>query len=98
MKWGVPQCFGAVDGCHVPISAPSHLRTDYYNRKGWYYMLIEGLVDANYLFLDVCVLDSQVVYMMPGWLYTLLFTITLKITTFYQTKQSLFLAPRSHCT
>ena len=38
IKWGVPQCFGAVDGCHVPISAPSHLHTDYYNRKGWYSM------------------------------------------------------------
>ena len=55
IKWGVPQCFGAVDGCHVPISAPSHLHTDYYNRKGWYSMLIQGLVDANYRFLDVCV-------------------------------------------
>ena len=53
-KWGVPQCFGAIDGSHVPISAPDLLHTDYYNRKGWYSMLIQGLVDANYLFLDVC--------------------------------------------
>ena len=55
MKWGVPQCFGAVDGSHVPISAPSHLHTDYFNRKGWYSMLIQGLVDANYRLMDVCV-------------------------------------------
>ena len=54
-KWAVPQCFGAIDGSHVPISAPSNLHTDYYNRKGWYSMLIQGLVDANYRFLDVCV-------------------------------------------
>ena len=54
-KWGVPQCFGAIDGSHVPISAPSNLHTDYYNRKGWYSMLIQGLVDANYCFLDVCI-------------------------------------------
>ena len=54
-KWGVPQCFGAIDGSHIPISAPDLLHTDYYNRKGWYSMLIQGLVDANYLFLDVCV-------------------------------------------
>ena len=55
MKWGVPHCFGAVDGSHAPISAPSHLHTDYYNQKGWYSMLIQGLVDANYRFMDVCV-------------------------------------------
>ena len=54
-KWGVPQCIGAIDGCHIPISAPSHLHTDYYNRKGWYSMLVQGVVDADYCFLDVCV-------------------------------------------
>ena len=54
-KWGVPQCFGAVDGCHIPICAPSEQHTDYYNRKGWYSMIVQGLVDANYRFLDVCI-------------------------------------------
>ena len=54
-KWAVPQCFGAIDGSHVPISPPSNLHTDYYNRKGWYSMLIQGLVDAKYRFLDVCI-------------------------------------------
>jgi len=29
-KWEV----GAVDGCHIPICAPSEQYTDYYNRKG----------------------------------------------------------------
>ena len=51
-KWGVPQCFGAVDGCHVPICAPSEQHIDYYN---WYSMIIQGLVDANYCFLDICI-------------------------------------------
>ena len=51
----VPQCFGAIDGSHMPILAPDLLHTDYYNHKGWYSMLIQGLVDENYLFLDVCV-------------------------------------------
>ena len=51
IKCGVPRCFSGVDGRHVPISAPSHLHTDYY----WFSMLIQGLVDANYHFLDVCV-------------------------------------------
>ena len=49
-KCGLPQCFRAIDGSCVPISAPSNLHTDYYNRKGWYSMLIQGLVDANYCF------------------------------------------------
>ena len=43
-KWGVPQCFGANDGSHLPISAPDLLNTDYYNRKGWYSMLVQGLI------------------------------------------------------
>ena len=54
-KWGVPQCFGAVDSCHVPICAPSGQHTDYYNRKGWYSMIIKEIVDANYQFLGVCI-------------------------------------------
>ena len=43
-KWGVPQCFGANDVSHLPISAPDLLNTDYYNRKGWYSMLVQGLI------------------------------------------------------
>ena len=42
-KWGVPQCFGAIYGCHIPICAPSEQHTDYYNRKGWYSMIVQGL-------------------------------------------------------
>ena len=34
-KWGVPQCVGAIDGCHIPIAAPIDNHTDYYNSKGW---------------------------------------------------------------
>ena len=42
-KRGVPQRFGAIDGCHIPICAPSEQHTDYYNRKGWYSMIVQGL-------------------------------------------------------
>ena len=52
-KWGVPQCVGAIDGCHIPIAAPVGNHTDYYNRKGWYSMILQGVVDANYCFLDI---------------------------------------------
>lgn len=54
-KWGVPQCVGAIDGCHIPIAAPIGNHTDYYNRKGFYSMLLQGIVDADYCFLDVCI-------------------------------------------
>ena len=54
-KWGVPQCVGAIDGCHIPIAAPVNNHTDYYNRKGWYSMILQGVVDANYCFLDICI-------------------------------------------
>ena len=54
-KWGVPQCFGAIDGTRIPVSVPNENHTDYYNHKGWYSMLIQGLVDANYCIVDICV-------------------------------------------
>ena len=52
-KWGVPQCVGAIDGCHVPIAAPLNNHTDYYNRKGFYSMVLQGVVDANYRVFDI---------------------------------------------
>lgn len=54
-KWGVPQCVGAVDGCHIPVSAPTMCHTDYYNRKGWYSVIIQAVADLNYLFTDIYV-------------------------------------------
>ena len=61
-KWAVPQCFGAIDGSHVPISAPSNLHTDYYNRKGWYSMLIQGLVGWPGSVHDARVLARSALY------------------------------------
>ena len=78
-KWGVPQCFGAIDGTHIPVSVPSENHMDYYNRKGWYSMLIQGLVDANYCFLDICV-GWPGVYTMREYLCTLVYIRTLQTT------------------
>ena len=51
--WKVPQCVGAIDGSHIPILAPANNHTDYYNRKGWYSMLVQGTVDYKYCFIDI---------------------------------------------
>ena len=52
-KWGFPQCVGAIDGSHIPVRAPLLNHTDYYNRKGWYSILVQAVVDHRYLFRNV---------------------------------------------
>ena len=65
-RWGIPQCAGSVDGSHIPVRPPSLRHTDYYNRKGWYSMLVQAVVNHNYLFTDLyigwpgCVHDARV--------------------------------------
>ena len=54
-KWGMIQCAGSIDGCHDPVLPPALNHTDYYNRKGWYSILVQAAVDHNYLFTNVCV-------------------------------------------
>ena len=54
-KWGFPQCFGAVDGSHIPI-LPSHdSPTDYYNCKGYHSIVLQALVNHQYHFMNVYV-------------------------------------------
>lgn len=52
---GFPQVVGCLDGCHIPIKAPQSHPEDYVNRKGFHSIILQALVDANYLFLDICV-------------------------------------------
>ena len=55
MKWDMVQCAGAIDGCHIPVKPPSLNHTDFYNRKGWYSIILQAVVDHEYLFRDVMV-------------------------------------------
>ena len=55
MKWQTVQCAGAIDGCHIPVRPPALNHTDYWNRKGWYSVILQAVVDDKYLFRDVMV-------------------------------------------
>ena len=43
--WGLPQTVGAVDGSHIPILKPVECASDYYNRKGYYSIILQAVVD-----------------------------------------------------
>lgn len=53
--WGFPQCFGAIDGSHIPILAPHDSATDYYNRKRYHSVVLQALVNHEYLFMNTYV-------------------------------------------
>ena len=42
---GFPQAVCAIDGTHIPIIHPEQSPADYYNRKGYYSIIIQGVVD-----------------------------------------------------
>ena len=52
---GFPHCSGSVDGTHIPIVSPQQCPTDYYNRKGWHSIILQGTVDHAGRFIDMYV-------------------------------------------
>ena len=49
--WGFPQV--AIGGNHIPILKPIECPSDYYDHKGFYSILIQGVVDSKGCFIDV---------------------------------------------
>jgi hypothetical protein len=47
---GIPRIVGAIDGSHIPIIAPRDWPADYYNRKGFHSILLQGIVDSSSCF------------------------------------------------
>ena len=52
--WGFPQAAGAIDGSHIPIIRPDESASDYYNRKGYYSIIMQAMVDFRGLYARVC--------------------------------------------
>lgn len=51
--WGFPQAAGAIDGTHIPIIRPDESASDYYNRKGYYSVIMQAMVDFRGWFMDI---------------------------------------------
>ena len=51
--WGFTQVIGTINGSHVPIIKPVESASDYFDQKGFYYIIIQGVVDSLYLLIDV---------------------------------------------
>ena len=51
-----PMVVGAIDGSHIPIVAPDveDHQEDFFNRKHFYSINTQGIVDGNGMFLDIC--------------------------------------------
>ncbi|XP_067299348.1 uncharacterized protein [Pseudorasbora parva] len=52
-KWRFPQVAGAIDGTHICITAPPDYSADYYNRKGFYSVILQAVVDNKLKFWDI---------------------------------------------
>ena len=47
---GIPYIVGTIDGSHIPIIAPAQHAADYYYRKGFHSVLLQGIVDSSCCF------------------------------------------------
>uniref|UniRef100_A0A452HRH7 DDE Tnp4 domain-containing protein n=1 Tax=Gopherus agassizii TaxID=38772 RepID=A0A452HRH7_9SAUR len=52
-EMGFPNCGGAIDGTHIPILSPPHLASEYVNRKGYFSVVLQALVDHRGRFTDI---------------------------------------------
>ncbi|CAM5140323.1 unnamed protein product [Eretmochelys imbricata] len=50
---GFPNCGGAIDGTHIPILDPDHQGSQYINRKGYFSMVLQALVDHKGHFINI---------------------------------------------
>ncbi|XP_025163390.1 putative nuclease HARBI1 [Harpegnathos saltator] len=49
---GFTEVIGAIDGCHIPCKQPVGNANDYYNRKSFHSIILQGVCDYKGLFID----------------------------------------------
>nr|XP_025037166.1 protein ALP1-like isoform X2 [Pelodiscus sinensis] len=52
---GFPNCGGALDATHIPVHAPEHRVAHFINRKGYFSIVLQALMDHRGRFLDIYV-------------------------------------------
>ncbi|CAM4358069.1 unnamed protein product [Caretta caretta] len=50
---GFPNCGGAIDGTHIPVLAPEHQASEYINRKEYFSIVLQALVDHKGRFTNI---------------------------------------------
>ncbi len=64
-KYGMEQCAGAIDGTHIPILAPDKDHAEYYNRKQFHSMILQGVCDHQYRYANYTNLNNMIVKISP---------------------------------
>lgn len=52
--WHISFCFGAVDGCYIPIKSPAgglEANEEYHYFKNFYFVALMAMVDFQYRFV-----------------------------------------------
>ncbi|KAK0135645.1 putative nuclease HARBI1 [Merluccius polli] len=63
---GIENIIGAIDGCHIKLQRPPVRGGDYLNRKGYYSIVLQGIVDSRGKFRDIFVGAPTAGFMTPG--------------------------------
>lgn len=59
-RLGFPNCIGAIDGSHIPISCPKLQSAQYYNQKSFHSVVVQAVAEADGLFSSILIGHSGV--------------------------------------